>query len=104
MPDTVLHIVFDFVIAAVIAITAHHTGAVGAACEFHILFEGFSVVFGHDLLHAARIVIDPIRSVAWAHDKGKAQRNMFTAFPLIWTAEQGIVVFRAVPDVPVEAL
>ena len=79
-------------------------GAVEVACEFPILFEDFSVVFSHDLLHAVRIIIGPIRSVAWAHDQGKTQRNMFTAFPLIRTAEQGIVVFRAVPDMLVEAL
>ncbi len=51
-------------------------GAVEVACEFPILFEDFSVVFSHDLLHAARIVIDLVCSMTWAHDQEKPTEHV----------------------------
>ena len=97
--DALCYVILDLVPAALVTVAAHHTGAVGAACELHVLLMGFSGVLGLDFFHTVFIVIGPVRPVAGTHNKFQSLRDMLAVFPIIGTVQQRIVVFRTVPDV-----
>ena len=96
--NALLHIVFDFDMAAIIAITAYHAGAVGPAGDLHVLPVLSLASLRFHLLGALLVGISLTGGVAGAERDRKAADAVWTVLAFIGTAQQWIVIFRAVID------
>ena len=96
--NTLLHIVLDFDMAAIIAITANHAGAVGSAGNLHVLPVLSLTSLRFHPLGALLVGISLTSGVAGAERDRKAADAVWTVLAFIGTAQQWIVIFRAVID------
>ena len=96
--NTLLHIVFDFDTAAFIAIAAYHTGTVDPAGNLHVLPVLSLASLRFHLLDALLERIPFAGGVAGAERDRKAADAVWTVLAFIGTAQQWIVIFRAVID------
>ena len=96
--NTLLHIVFDFDTAAFIAIAAYHTSTVDPAGNLHVLPVLSLASLRFHLLGALLERIPFTGGVAGAERDRKAADAVWTVLAFIGTAQQWVVIFRAVID------
>ena len=96
--NTLLHIVFDFDTAALIAIAAYHTGTVDPAGDLHVLPVLSLASLRFHLLDALLVGISLTGGVAGAERGREAADAVWTVLAFIGTAQQRVVIFRAVID------
>ena len=96
--NTLLHIVFDFDTAAFIAIAAYHTGTVDPTGNLHVLPVLSLASLRFHLLGALLERIPFAGGVAGAERDRKAADAVWTVLAFIGTAQQRVVIFRAVID------
>ena len=96
--NALLHIVLDFDMAAIIAITANQAGAVGASGNLHVLPVLSLASLCFHLLGALLERIPFAGGVAGAERDRKAADAVWTVLAFIGTAQQWVVIFRAVID------
>lgn len=101
--NTLLHIVLDFDTAAFIAIAAYHTGTVDPAGNLHVLPVLSLASLRFHLLGALLERIPFAGGVAGAERDRKAADAVWTVLAFIGTAQQWVVIFRAVIDALKEA-
>ena len=96
--NTLLHIVFDFNTAAFIAIAAYHTGTVDPAGNLHVLPVLSLASLCFHLLGALLVGVSLTGGAAGAERDRKAADAVWTVLAFIGTAQQRVVIFRAVID------
>ena len=96
--NTLLHIVFDFDMAAFIAIAAYHTGTVGPAGNLHVLPVLSLTSLRFHLFGALFVGISLTGGVAGAEGDREAADAVRTVRAPIGAAQQRVVIFRAVFD------
>ena len=96
--NALLHIVFDFDTASFIAIAVYHTGTVGPAGDLHVLPVLSLASLRFHLLGALLVGISLTGGVAGAERDRKAADAVWTVLAFIGTAQQWVVIFRAVID------
>lgn len=96
--NTLLHIVLDFDMAAIIAITANHAGAIGSAGNLHVLPVLSLTSLRFHPLGALLVGISLTGGVAGAERDREAADAVWTVLAFIGAAQQWVVIFRAVID------
>ena len=96
--NTLLHIVLDFEITAFIAAATYHAGAVGSAGDLHVLPVLFLASLCFHLLGALFVGISLTSGMAGTERDREAADAVWTVLAFIGTAQQRVIIFRAVID------